>query len=456
MPGSDASLEWLWFSDDELLHTPLAIDPDVRRESRRPVFRPGLASAVRLHLEGAPDQALNELQPAVAAADSDALLLAGQIRFEIGRYEEAAAAFGQLALGFPGNRIAGFNQGLALARLGKWAPAIECLQRAAVRDPERFEIWFVLGVCLLGERRGEEACACFERVLRLRAEYVPAMFGHAVALQLMREYRRALAIYGRLLEARPDSVQLLSNALAARIAVKDDAAACELARRILVVDREHSGALAALASAAIERGDFTEASRWCSSLAEAVPGAPGNWLNFAVCLERSERHAEAIAAYDRALALASDDLTALERRARCLLRMREWDAARCAFARCVELADSNLALKAAATDALVLIAMEQNDFEQALRLYEQSGVRDTGVLYTLAWRCHDDARPDEARRMYCDILEREPEHAEALFNLGRILQSRGDTAEAAQLLASALRIAPALARALYCRPLTRQ
>ena len=452
MPHIEHSVEWLWFIDEELAHKPLAVDPDMPRRAKRPASQPALGEAIRLHLGGAPEAALDLLQPAIAACDSDALFLAGQIRFELGRFEDAAAAFRKLGEWCPGSRIASFNHGLALAKLRKWTSAIEWLQRAAVRDPERFEGWFALGVCLLGERRGDEADACFHQVLKLRPEYVPALLGHAVALHLQGEYLGALAIYQRLLESQPERPELLANALAAASALSDRKTSGELARRLLRVLPGHPAALAEVASAAIEQGNFVDGARWCSALAEATPGSFENWFNLANCRQRAGQHGDAIRAFDHALELRPEDADTLEGRADALFasglvhaQLGRWGPAASAFEQCL----AHPSLKAAATDALTLIAIEQCDIEQALRRHQETGIGDPAVLYNLAWFCHRHGRLDDARRLYCQVLEKEPGRAEALLNLSYILAWRGDHEDAEELLKAAIRIEPGLAGSFY-------
>jgi tetratricopeptide (TPR) repeat protein len=420
-----------------------------------PASHPALGDAIRLHLGGDHEAALDLLQPAIAAGDSGAVSLAGQIRFELGRFEEAATAFRQLAERSPASLIASFNHGLALAKLRRWTPAIEWLQRAAVRDPERFEGWFALGVCLLGERRGDEADSCFHQVLKLRPEYVPALVGLAVALHLREDFTGALAIYRRLLEAQPEQPELLQNALAAASRLGDRKTAGELARRLLRLLPGHPGALAAAASAAIEQGDFAEASRLGSALAGITPASFENWLNLANCRLRAGEHDEAIRAFNHALELRPGDTGALEGRAHASFEMGRvhaqlgrWDQARSAFEQCLAQA-SNPSLKTAASDSLVLIAIEHGDIGWALQLCEELGVGDTAVLYKLAWICHEQERPDDARRLYCQVLEREPGNAEALLNLGYVLAWRGDRAESDELLKAAIGMEPALARSYF-------
>lgn len=112
---------------------------------------------------------------------------------------EAALSFTNLALRAPEHPCATLNLGLCQARMENWAEAIICLQRALLLHPDRCEIWFALGVCLMNEKRVAESRAAFSHSLRLNDCYAPALFGQAVCHHLDGRAAEALAIYERLM-----------------------------------------------------------------------------------------------------------------------------------------------------------------------------------------------------------------------------------------------------------------
>jgi protein O-GlcNAc transferase len=443
----ERSQEWLWFSDEELDHRPLAVDTEVSSRSR-PVSNRALAEAVRLHLGHASEAALELVAPAIAAGDSDALLLAGQIHFELGRFKEAASDFAQLGQSRPSSRVASFNQGLALARLRHWTPAIDCLRRAAVRDPERFEIWYTLGICLLRERRAEEAAACFGQVLKLRPEYVPGLLGHAAALQLAEEHQQALAVYERLIDSQRERPELFLNAMAAASALNDRKKICELARRLLQAEPRHPTALAALASDAIEQDDLANAVIWYRALAEAEPRTFENWFNLACCYERTGHDEQAAGAFGRALELEPAACDALQARARCLLRLGRQAQAKADWESLLRVARAP-EFRSAAAAALAAIATGQGDLAEALRLESEADIADAGILHSLAWCCHRDGQLDEAARLYRKALDIDPDRAGARFNLGLILECEDERQTAREHLATAIRTDPKLAGSYF-------
>lgn len=61
----------------------------------------------------------------------------------------------------------------------------------------------------------------------------------------------------------------------------------------------------------------------------------------------------------------------------------------------------------------------------------------------------ETSEPEQARRAYLRAIELEPDHADALVNLGRLLHERGDVADAAERYRRALAVRPGHATAAY-------
>ncbi len=444
----ERSSDWLWFIDDAIGHGTLAFESDSAGRTRRPAAHPVVGEAVSLHVRGASEAALRIMQDAITAGDTDALLVAGQIHFEMGRYDDAASDFQKLVQWSPTSRVANFNHGLALAKTGRWSAAIESLQRAAVRDPERFEIWLTLGLCLLNEQRGEEAATCFKQVLTLRPEYVLGLLGQAAAQFLTGNHRGALNIYQRLLEAQPERWQLMVNALAAATALGDTEMMVDLSHRILRIQPEHVPALTIVAANAIKQEDFESARTWLAGLAEAELQSFDNWFNLACCCERLNELEQAEEAYGRALELCPHAPDALAGRARILTRLRRFVAAKADWELLLAFGTEPAARSEAAV-ALVEIAFEQDNVAEALRRASDPAVEDAGVFYRVAWRCHEDGLIDEAAGFYRRTIERDPRSSGAYLNLGRILATRGEDERSRELLMTAIRIDPSLAETYF-------
>lgn len=301
---------WLWFADDELVESPLAAERTAPGARSRAAAHPAIARALALHAEGCREAALAELAVAAAGPESeaDAGLLAGQILFEQGRWEEAASRYRALAEAAPEHRAAHFNRGICLARLGRWPDAVVCFQQAALVAPDRAAAWFGLGVSLLHQRRGAEARAAFEQSLKLRPEHVPSLAGQAAALQMVGDPGPALAIYRRLLAERPKVPELLANGLSVAVELRDAAQVREWAGHLLEIAPDCRPALLALALAALDRGDTEAAARYRLALGD------GGWevsVQLGLRYQEEQRLAEAAEWYAEALREKPDCVEAL-------------------------------------------------------------------------------------------------------------------------------------------------
>ncbi|HBY59129.1 MAG TPA: hypothetical protein DEH78_04865 [Solibacterales bacterium] len=267
--GGTTAAFWVWFQDEEPVSSPLGSESDPFSGRGRAASNPDVVEAIRLRTEGREEEALDRLQRAAGDGDEDALLLCGQICFELGELGAAAEWYHRLFEQQPNHPLASQNEGLCLGRLRRWAEARECLGRAVIVNPERPEPWFLLGISLLHVGRAPESRPCFDRVLKLKPDYAPALFGRAVALHLEGQPGEALEIYELLLEDQPEKEELLTNALAAARRARDAAKVNSLASRLLAVKPEAEAALKALACLAIEARDAEQAAAWLDRLHDA-------------------------------------------------------------------------------------------------------------------------------------------------------------------------------------------
>ncbi len=117
-----------------------------------PSSGPGyLARAVALHLAGKREEALKQLQRAVAANEASAEIYRamGHIQFELGDFEEAAKSYRALAQLKPQYAMGWFNLAVCLERSGAWEDASEAFHKACTLDPKHLEAHLGLGVCHL-------------------------------------------------------------------------------------------------------------------------------------------------------------------------------------------------------------------------------------------------------------------------------------------------------------------
>jgi len=189
------------------------------------------------------------LQPAAAPLDADACA-AGLAQYEQQHFDEAAS----------------------------------CFRRVLETDPGRAQALIGMGACLLHLNGAEQALACFEQCLAAgaekdAAEKDAALFGKAVALQLLARLDESDAVYREVLQLDPEAAEPLANLIALSVARQDGAAVAEYSRRLLRVQPQSKAALQGLAMLAIHSGDQPAAVEFCKRLVEIDPETFEGWSN---------------------------------------------------------------------------------------------------------------------------------------------------------------------------------
>ena len=153
-----------------------------------PSSGPGyLARAVALHLAGQREEALKQLQRAVAANEESAEIYRamGHIQFELGDFQESAKSYRTLAQLKPQYAMGWFNLAVSLERSGAWDDASEAFHKACTLDPKHLEAQLGLGVCHLRMEDPKSAPGVFRALpgtlARSRGRAVRQGRRHAVA-----------------------------------------------------------------------------------------------------------------------------------------------------------------------------------------------------------------------------------------------------------------------------------
>src|ERR1700704_2935270 len=91
-----------------------------------------LARAVTMHLAGKREDALKQLQRAIAANEASAEIYRamGHIQFELGNFDEAAKSYRILAQVKPQYSMGWFNLAVCLERTGSWEDASQAFHKA--------------------------------------------------------------------------------------------------------------------------------------------------------------------------------------------------------------------------------------------------------------------------------------------------------------------------------------
>jgi tetratricopeptide (TPR) repeat protein len=268
--------------------------------------------------------------------DPRAALILGAARRRRGDALAGRAVLEPLARAQPRSAHTHFELGLALADLGETQPAIAALRRAVALKRELPEAWGALGDLLIQE--GDAAGADGAYAERIRASVKdPNLMAAADALcddriavaeRLLRDHlkshptdvaaMRMLAEAGTRLGRLGDAENLLERCL--ELAPSFDGARYNLAivlyrqqkaaraiphiERLLAQDRTEPSYRNLLAACLGLIGEYDRAIAVYDDLLTEHPNQPRIWLSYGHTLRTSGRRGEAVAAYNRCIALA--------------------------------------------------------------------------------------------------------------------------------------------------------
>lgn len=237
---------------------PKDIQPDVR-----------VQAAIRLRAESRLAEAL-ELLSAPGAYAQDVYTLRGDLQRELGQLHEAVGSYSTVIALDPQNVYAHQNLAGCLRKLHRWSAAADALRKILEGDSYSDGARIALGECLLQLKRPEDALACFEACWS-EAARASALFGKAVALQLLGRFEESESLYLRFLELHPQAEEALRNLLALSMELFDLARAERYAKQLLKSDSRSGAALQALTVVAFERRSYESAAAYYRRLLETVP-----------------------------------------------------------------------------------------------------------------------------------------------------------------------------------------
>ena len=276
-----------------------------------PVASSGLAAAVALATDGKLDEAVRELEGALARGEnpSEVQSALGHLRFEQQKWSEAQGHYAKVAEQEPKHPTAHYNLGLCLERQSKFEEAAKEFEAALAIDPKRWQAQVGRGLCLLRLNRAEAALPCWEAAQsELRASKKPQrqddiLFGKAVTLHQLGRLDEASELYQKLLPLNPNSIDLLSNIVSLAGARKEEMQAKEMAERLLKIQADSRVALECMASITLTRGDFSAAAQYCSQLVKVAADSYEGWFNLGVAYQKTGRLEQAANSYREALRL---------------------------------------------------------------------------------------------------------------------------------------------------------
>lgn len=210
-----------------------------------------------------------------------------------GRLAEAEAAYARICQASPADVLAWTMRALTLRRLGQWAAAENCCQRALAVNPRYADAYKVRGQAQHCQGRNDVAVASYRQALGL-AEDAETHYLLANVLREAGELREAAGHYREALRLRPGFLAALSNLGALLLSLGESLEAADLLNRALAL----------------------------------APDSPQVLCNLGHALLREGRLDEALVRYQRALALNPDSVDAVAATAALLEKKGLFDEAR--------------------------------------------------------------------------------------------------------------------------------
>lgn len=200
----------------------------------------------------------------------DVYMLRGDLQFQLGQFHEAVGSYSTVIAFESHNMYALHRLAQCLSRLERWELAAETFRKLLSHDTYSDQAHIGLGDCLLHLNRPEEALSCFEACWS-EAARLPALFGKAVSLQLLRRFDEAEMLYERILALEPKSEEALANLIAISTEIFDLSRVHRYALRLFGIAPRSTVALQALTLVAVERRDYETAAGYFADLMEHAP-----------------------------------------------------------------------------------------------------------------------------------------------------------------------------------------
>ena len=266
-----------------------------------------------------------------------------------------------------------------------------------------------LGLAFQNLGRAEEAIACYDQALAIRADLTDVLSNRGVALQALKRSAEAIASYERSLALQPDSTLTLYNLGNALAQAGRPVDALAIYDRALAVDPNHFDAQVGNrpteAVAAFERAHSLR------------PNDSVTHINLATTFARLGRYREAVASYEKAMVLGHESAEAHYNHGVALAELNDQVRALASY-------DKALRLKPDHADALYNrggLLMNLDRAEEAVASYDQAvAIRPSfmAAYYNRGNALSEIERPEDAIDSFDKVVELQPDYYEARANRG--------------------------------------
>jgi len=382
---------------------------------------------------------------------SEAMRLATD-HHQAGRLPEAEAIYRAVLESDPKHAGANYNLALIALQRGRATEAVPVIKAALQAAPDNAAYWLNYAVALAGSGEVEAARDVLLQA-RKRGHGGAALTGLLAQVQRMTEASGTTVV-----ETVGDAgaVQQRSPNLSALLALYRQGQFAQVAMQARELWREFPESVPLvrlLGHSLLAQDKFDEAREVLSRGGEAIATDPGIHNLHGLALRRLRRNEEARDAFERALALDSDNFETLLNASANAVTLHDAVEAR-------RYAERALSLKPESVDALRVLAdsaVAGGSYEEAADLYRRGLVLDpkaADLYVNLGDALISLERSEQAIVEIERALELRPDYAPARLGLGQALYELGETAEARIHFRAASDLAPSMAEAhtayLFC------
>ena len=405
----------------------------------------------------------------------DLLAALGYIQTELGHHDAATETYAELMQKQPALAEGWFQWGFNLYRLGRTTEALERFDKAATLKSDWIEVPLARAICQLKLKQYQEAFERTDECLTMDPSYKPALFAKAVIFHVQWEFDQALVLYRQIVDGQdPNCIEALMNLITLGLQQKQYDLVRRYSGQLVALQPDAPLAAEGMAISAFNDGDYDTAWQQYSRLVELAPDQVAHWLNLGVASERRGLQSDAVRAFTKASQLRPDSLHAHTYLAGALWKAGDLTAARACYEQAVakwpEREDLTLSLAQILEDLGYLEASEKacremcerdperrqvwfrlgylqfkrTQWEEAARSFERAltlksdwpeAEVDLALAYYMA------AQYDRSETVLLRLLDREPEHLEAVKGLATVTLAQGRHENALALHETVLRLA---------------
>ncbi len=323
-----------------------------------------------------------------------------------------------------------YNEGCALATLGRHEEAVDCYDKALRIDPREAAAWFNKGVSLSALGRHEEAIACYDKAIEIDPRDEPAWYNRGVNFAALNRREEAIASFEKAIEIDPrdETAWCAKGVNLAALGHREEAIACW--DRALAIDTHCVAAWCAKGVSLATSGRHKEAVACFEESLKIDQQLAPVWSNMANSLTALNHRDEAIACCDKALAINPEDEAAWYNRGISLAAMDRHEEAIVCFNNALKI-DPRLA--AAWSDkGRALGSLGRH--EEAVACYDRAvriDPRNAVAWYNKALAQEDCGRNESAVESYRQFLHvAPPQYADLIAAATQRIESLGTMAVA--------------------------